>query len=509
MIKRLLLFGILSMAALALLFSNLPLADNALAQTAPTATTRPTRVRPPKTTPTPEPTETAEPDETDAETESDAADLAPVAPGAMTSQIVVFNPDTTGSATVQIDIYNSAGSVAYTTTEFLSPNGAKIITLPNSLGANFQGSAVISSDKNVQALALTANGNNTARDAYEGLSAPATNLIFPFARHLANDTQNNLVAIHNPNASDANVAITFYNADGSQAHQQNAVIPARQPFYLNTNDIFPSATFTGSITLESNKEIAAALQARYAKDTAALRARAVDEQDTRVYLNRVERKVNAKGIPQNWSEIFARNSGTNATDITVEFFTGAGTSLGTQTVTDVPANGAAQFLLNTDTFASLGNNFVGWAQISSSGEPLGVSALSVLNKGKRLTGVDGFANSQLNTRYVCGNTARSATENTELTLLNTEARNAKVVVRLFDPNTGAKLAQTTFKLTPNAATTVKFSDALFAGAGSNFVGMTLVQAKGTTPPKIIATVSNPFGSSKQIGTTGYLCSAIP
>lgn len=504
--KRLLLFGILSLAALALLFSNLPLTDNALAQTAPTATTRPTRVRPPKATPTPEPTETAEPDESDAEAD---AELAPVAPGAMTSQIVVFNPDTTGSATVQIDIYKGDGTVAYTTTEFLSPNGAKIITLPNSLGANFQGSAVISSDKNVQALAVSASANNSARDAYEGWSAPATNLIFPFARHLANDTQNNIVAIHNPNASSANVTLTFYNTDGSQAHQQNAVIPARQPFYLNTNDIFPSATFTGSITLEANQEIAAALQARYTKDTAALRARTVDEQDTRVYLNRVERKINAKGVPQNWSEIFARNSGTNATDITVEFFTNAGASLGAQTVTGVPANGAAQFLLNTDTFASLGNNFVGWAQVSSSGEPLGVSALSVLNKGKSLMGVDGLANSQLNTRYVCGNTARSATENTQLTLLNTEARNAKVVVRLFDPNTGAKLAQTTFKLTPNAATTVKFSDALFAGAGSNFVGMTLVQAKGATPPKIIAMVSNPFGSSKQIGTTGYLCSALP
>jgi hypothetical protein len=502
--KRLFIFGILSLAALALLITHLPPSEHVLAQAAPTATTRPTRVRPPKVTPTPEPTETAEPDENNAD-----AELAPVAPGAMTSQIVVFNPDTSGSATVQIDIYNSAGAVAYTTTEFISANGAKIITLPNSLGANFQGSAVISSDKNVQALALTANGNNNARDAYEGTSAPAPNLVIPFARHLANDTQNSILAVQNTTASNADVTLTFYNADGTQAHQQNTTVAANQPLYLNTDDIFSGSHFTGTVGITSTQHIVAALQTRYLKDTAAVRALTKSEQDRIVYLNPVERKLNDKGVPQTWTEIFVRNNGANATDITLEFFKNDGTLSGTQTATAVPANGMAQFLLNDAAFASLGNAFAGWAKATSSGEPLGVSALSVLNKGKRLTGADGLANSQLNTRYMCGNTARSATENTQLTLLNTEARNAKVMVRLFDPNTGAKLAQATFKLTPNAATTVKLSDALFAGAGSDFRGMTLVQAKGTTPPKIIAAVSNPYGSSKLTGTTGYLCSALP
>ena len=177
--KQLLILIILSLSALALVAPQLPFAADALAQTAPTATPRPTRVRQPKAVVTPEPTATAEPEE------ADSAELAPVAPGAMTSQIVVFNPDTTGSATVQIEIYDSAGAAVFTTTENISPNGAKIIAVPNTLGANFQGNAIISSDKNVQALALAANGNHNARDAYEGVSAPATQLTFPLARHLA------------------------------------------------------------------------------------------------------------------------------------------------------------------------------------------------------------------------------------------------------------------------------------------------------------------------------------
>lgn len=504
--KRLLILIILSLSALALVAPQLPFAADARAQTAPTATPRPTRVRQPKAVVTPEPTATAEPEEADAET--DSAELAPVAPGAMTSQIVVFNPDTTGSATVQIEIYDSAGAAVFTTTESISPNGAKIIAVPNTLGANFQGNAIISSDKNVQALALAANGNNNARDAYEGVSAPATQLTFPLARHLADDTQNNILAIQNAAASSADVTITFYNADGTMAHQQNETLAARGSFYLNTNTLFSGSPFTGTIALAATQNIVAALQTRYVRDTAAVRALAADEYDTLIYLYSLERKINGKGAAQNWSEIFARNNGANAADITIEFFKNDGSAAGAQTVTGVPANGLAQFLLNDAAFAALGNAFTGWAKVTST-EPLGVSTFSAMSKGKRFNGVDGLANSQVNTRYVCGATARSATENTQLTLLNTEARNAKILVRLFDPNTGAKLMQTTIKLTPHAATTVKFSDSLFAAAGSNFRGMTLVQAKGKTPPKIIAAVSNPYGSNKLISADGYLCSALP
>lgn len=508
MIKQLFSIGIFGALAIALIAFNLPIANNVLAQVAPAATARATRVRQPKSTVTPEPTATSQPQESDDAADAEAdAELAPVAPGAMTSQILLFNPDTLGSATAQLDIYDSAGAVAYTTTEFISSNGAKLITLPNTL-ANFQGSAVISSDKNIQAIALTTNKNKNSRDAYESMSAPATNLTFPFARHLSDHTQNSILAIYNATGANANATITFYNADGSQARQQTTPLAAHQSFYLNTDTIFSGEPFTGSVTLDSTQNIVAALQTRYIQDTAAIRALTMDELDTLVYLNRVERKINAKGIPQNWSEIFARNNGANATDIAIEFFSTTGASLGIHTASAVPANGSAQFLLNDAAFNSLGASFIGWAKITAS-EPLGVSALSASAKAKRLTGVDGLPNAQLNSRYVCGDTARSATENSQLILLNTEARNAKVIVRLFDPNTGAKLTQTRVKLAPHAATTVKFSDNLFAAAGTDFHGIAIIHTRGATPPKISASISNPSGSNKLTGTTEYLCAPLP
>lgn len=504
--KRFLIVGMLGAFVILLLAINAPYTVNAFVKATPTPTPRATRIRKPKPTATPQP---VAPQPDSAADSAKAAEISPTAPGAMTSTIIVFNPDTSGSAIVQIEIYNSAGSIAHTTTETISPNGAKLITLPGALGTNFQGSAVISSDKNVLALALAANGSNSARDAYESMNAPATNLTIPFARHLAMDTQNSILAIHNTTASSADAQITFYNADGDIVNQQSAVLSANQPLYLNTNSIFPNGTFVGSIKITASQNIVAALQARYYQDTASLRALTAGEQDTTVFLNRAERKLNAASVAVNWSEIFARNSGANPANITLELFDAAGASLGTHTTPNpVPPNGSAQFFLNEPAFASLGNNYVGYARVTSS-EPLGASALSVLNGGRRLTEIDGLANAQLKSRYVCGDTARTPTQNSQLTLLNTEARNAKVLVRLYDPNTGAKLVQTKIILPPNAVTTVKLSDVIFAAAGTNFQGMTIVQARGATPPKIVASVANPYGSKKLTGTTGYLCSAIP
>ncbi|MBI4673496.1 MAG: hypothetical protein HY741_17730 [Chloroflexi bacterium] len=510
------ILGILAACLLALFASSATDQASAFAKKTPSPTPKATRVRTrqpkttrePKKTATPEPAATPEPVGADDASDADDAEISPVSPGAMTSQILVFNPDPSGAATVQIDIYNAGGTVAYTTTETVNADGAKLITLPGSLGANFQGSAVISSDKNVQALGVAANSNKSARDAYEGTSAPATNLSLPFARHLAANTQNSILAVHNTTASSANVTITFYNPDGSQANQQNATLAAHQPLYLNTNTLFPSGTFIGSVDVTATQNVVAALQSLYYKDTAALRALAPSEQGSTVFLNFVERKLSGSGVPLNWSEIFVRNSGASATDVTLNLYNVTGALVGSQTATAVPVNGMAQFMLNDAAFASVGNNYVGWAKVTTTGETVGVAALDVISKGKRLTGVNGLANGQVASRYVCGDAARTTSMNSRLSILNTEARNAKVQIRLYDPTTGAKLVQTKIKLTPNAVKTVKLSDAAFAAAGTNFQGMAIVQAKGTTPPKIVVTANNPYGSSKLSGTTGYACGVI-
>lgn len=437
----------------------------------------------------------------------DAA-INPVTPGVMTSQIVIFNPDTSGAATVRVEVYNSGGVVAFSRNLNVSANGAQLVTLPSSLGTNFQGGAQISSDKNVQAIVVGSNATKTARDSYEGTMAPALDVILPFVRHLAANTQNTVLAIQNTTDSAATVAARFYHLDGSTANTQNLNIAAHQSVYLNTNTLFPGGTFVGSARITSNQNIAVAAQTLYYKDTAALTGISASDGDSTLFLNQAERKVKANGVAVNWSEIFVRNIGANATSVTLDFYSSAGVLVTSSPATAVAPNGLAQFLLNDAAFAALGNSYSGWVKIRSSGEVLTAVSLQAFDKGKRLYRVNAPANSVLGNRYVCGDTSRMTTQNSRISILNTDgAVNARVLVRLYDKTTGAKVVQTKVRIAPNSAGTVLLSDSRFAAAGTNYQGMTLVQTKGT-PAKLVVTVDNPYGSTKPLGTSSYACSKL-
>lgn len=517
--KRTLIFGILALLVLVLAQSFIADAGSPAKKATPTAeaTKKPKRerTRTPKVTPTAEVAATPAPPPLDPEAadEEDAAEISPTAPGAMTSQILVFNPDSSGAATVQIDIYNTAGVVAYTTVENVAKNGAKLITLPSSLGSNFQGGAQISSDKNVQAIAIGANANKTARDSYEGAGAPSVDVALPFVRHLTPDTQNTIIAIQNTTGFQANVTLTLYDTGGLAAKTQPAVVDPHQVVYFNTNSLFPNPPFLGSARVTSDQNVAVAMQSLYYKDTSAFLGMNAGDTDTIVFLNQAQRKINGANVPTNWSEIFVRNNSTNnPTDVTVEFYTAAGAFVTSHTISGVPANGMAQFLLNDlnePAYSPLGSSYSGWAKITSSGEKLAVSALQVLNKGKRLYGGNGLAGSNTSTRYFCGDADRTTTQTSRISILNTEsAATAKVQLFLYNPDTGAKILKYKTSIAPNAQADVLLSDAAFAAAGSSYQGMAMVRAQGTAPAKLIVTVSNPYGNPKLSGTTGYNCTGI-
>jgi hypothetical protein len=521
MTRRILLFGLLGLLAAFFVFGAMVNAAPPAQQneaTTPKATRDPIRQATRRATRglealiTPEATaapETGTDAGTDADAEAEAGAISPVAPGAMTSEIVIFNPDTSGTATVRVEIYNASGVVAYSKTVTVSANGAQLVTLPASLSTNFQGGAQISSDKNVQALVVGSNANKTARDSYEGTMAPALDVTLPFVRHLAASTQNTLLAIQNTTDSAASVAVTFHNLDGSTANSQNLNIAAHRSAYLNTDALFPSGTFVGSARMVSDQNIAVAAQSLYYKDTAAFSGTRASDGDTTLFLNHAERKLNGGGTPLNWSEIFVRNNGSNATDITLDFYSAAGALVTSSTAPSVAPDGTAQYILKDALFDALGASYSGWIKIRSSGEPLTATSLQALDKGKRLYSVNALANSAMGTRYVCGDTSRMATQNSRISILNADgAATAKVIVRLYNQTTGAKIVQTKVSIPPNSAGLVLLSDTKFAAAGTNYQGMTLVQAKGAAPPKLVVTVDNPFGSAKPSGTTGYACSKL-
>jgi hypothetical protein len=500
--KRIFIFFLLATLALGFVAQSL----NAHASTLQDPTPKPTRVRTRIPKKTPPPAATPIPDTSAEPQPEESAAIPPTSPGAMTSQILIFNPDPAGDATVQLDVYNTSGAVSYSTTTTIARNGAKLVSLPGSVGANFQGGAQISSDKNVQAIVIGSNVTKSALDAYEGSSTPALDVTLPFVRHLTANTQNSILSIQNTTETTANITLTLYNSNGAMATQQNAALAAHQIVYYNTNSLINAPPFVGSARVTSDQNVAVAMQALYFRDTAALIGMTASEMDTTVFLNQAQRKVNGASIVTNWSEIFAHNNGANPTDITIEFYSPTGALVTSQTASAVPVNGTAQFLLNDVGFAALGNNFNGWAKITSSGEPLAVSALQVLGQGKRLYGTNGVAGTGTSTRYVCGDAERNTTENSTISILNLDpVASPRVQIKLFNPTTGAKVAAYTVKVAPGSLTNVLLSSTPFANAGTAYQGMAIVQAKGVTPSQLIVTVNNPYANPKPSGTSGYTC----
>lgn len=507
--KRSFLYAIPTLIVLSFVFAALvraapPVQENAAATPKPTrdpivaATRRAARIVQ-STTPTPEP-------------EQDSAENTEAArpPGVMTSKIALFNPDTTGAATVQIDIYKVGGALASSTTVTVAPNGAKLVPLPTSLGTNFQGGAQISSDKNVQALVIGANDSKTARDEYEGVLAPALELTLPLVRHLTLNTQYTQFAIQNTTTNDTAVTVTFYDANGMVLSDktQSLTIMGNESRYVNTNTIFGGDQFVGSARIVSqNQPVAVAAQTLFTRDTAAFGGIASSDAANVLYLNQVQRKLNDAGVAINRSEIFVRNDGASPTNITLNFFSFDGKLITSSGASNVPANGLAQFSLGSPDYSALGTNFNGWAMISSSGELLTATALQVVSKGKSMYGTNALPSNAFGRRYVCGDVSRMATQNSQLQILNSDdTRTAAVVLRLFSPDTGAKLVQLKVKIPKQSTSTILISDAKFAAAGTSFQGMLTAQVKGTIPPNVLVTVINPYRNPKVTGTTGYMCS---
>lgn len=432
-------------------------------------------------------------------------DAAPTSPGAMSSQIIIINPDTTGAATVGISIRNSVGAEVYATTVPVSKNGARVVTLP-SLGT-FNGSAVISSDKNVQAMVTDANASQTARDLYEGSSATAQAITLPLFRHLAQNTGNSIIAVQNTSNTAANVTLSYYDQAGNVTALSPTSVQPLASVYFNTNSIsFPTSPFIGSAKITADQNIAAAEQTLFAKDTASFRGLTASDEGTTLYVPVIERRVNVNGVPNAWSETYVRNNGIAATNISVQYYSSAGAPVGNPvTHSGVQPNGLAQFITKDLGFEFLGS-FTGSAQVTAS-QPISLYSLEALGKGGLLYGVSGLTDAQTGTRFACGDTFRSATQNSKINILNTGGAPATVRVRLFDKNSGANLKAVKFTNIPShSVLTVSLADATYAAAGTSFEGLAVVNSLAPAQPLAVS-VNTPYSSAgKSISITAYDCS---
>ncbi len=444
-----------------------------------------------------------------------AAALAPVNPGPMTSKIIVFNLDT-ATATVSIKIVKTDGSTVYTFPNFtVAKNGAVAKALPSSIPSPFKGSAVVSSDKNVQAFVTDSNGTNTARDEYGGSVSPSANLVLPFVRHLAPNTQNSVIAVQNTSGGPANITLNLFNQSGTQVATQTInSVASNASAYFDTNTIFPSGTFIGSAEISAGGvPIAGSEQTRYLKDTASFRALSAapfpaGDEGTKLYEGFVERQKNSSGVIIRWSEVYARNDGAAPTDITVKFYSSAGllVTAATKTRSQVPPNGLAQFLTNAAEFSVLTKStsyFKGWAVVTSSNssQPMTLYALAARSSGTQLFGTSGITST--GTRFACGDALRIGTPS-QYSMINIvnpggTGTSANVTIQVYKPS-GAPGGTKSITVGVNKLVSVSLSDSAFSTAGAE--GLAVVRSTGANPAPIFASVFTPFGSG---GVTSYNC----
>ncbi len=473
-------------------------------------TQRPTRDRTtnPRATRTPEASETplpAEPTATDTAAPIDANKNAPIAPGPLTSQLLILNPDRGGTAKVTVNVFDSSGAVAFSDAFKLKENGAKLVTLPKSVGNDFLGSARVTANRRVQALVLDSNADNTASDTYEVSALKSNAVTLPFVRHLTNTTQNTLIAIQNTFAESTDATFRAYDETGAEILSHPVTIPANASAYLNTDELFGAIQFVGSARITANHPIVASALSSYMQDTASLRALHDTEASARVIVPGIERKQRKDGIINAWNEMYIRNNGNAPTDITVAYYNQKGQLKTTVTRTNVPAGGLAMLDSKQAELDALGKKFAGWANVTSSNDtPLAIAALAARARGKQLVGINARARERVTGRAVCGDVRISSEQKSVLTIVNTvRGKKARVRVRFYSHAEGAPLGETEVEIAPNGIFRLTAKN----GLPNNFQGIALLNVDASKTRFITAFVTTQTLEGKRVrSTSAYTCS---
>lgn len=476
---------------------------------------RPTAIDPSAPTPDPRSEITQEPKPTRRtlpEVETSTPEPAPeskpknvaVAPRRISSQLLILNPHRTGKARVIVNLFDLSGAIAFSDTVKINQNGAKLVTLPKSVGNNFLGSARLISNRRVQALVLDNTGDGTSSDVYEATNVMTGTLSLPFVRHLAPTTKNSIIAIQNTSSAPADATLTAYDVNGVEVLTHPVAIPPSASVYVNTDDLFGTNTFLGSARITSNRTIAAAELSMNMQDTASFDALTPRDESSKHIIPGVERKRRKDGQINAWNELYVRNNGTVPTDITVKYFNKKGQVKGTVKRTNVPPGGLAIFIGKDSEFDFLGKKYTGWAAVNGApGSRLAVHSLSARVRGKQWMGVESILRERVNGRGVCGYVRSTEKTKSVVSILNThKKKNALVHVRFYSHAKGKLAGSLDIVVKPNETISLTAQN----GIPANFQGIALVNSDTTGSQKVVSMVTTQTLDGKRIRSiNGYLC----
>ena len=191
-------------------------------------------------------------------------DAAPLSAPTWISGVQVQNLDTVNSADIFITYYNRDGSVNASQGDKI-PAGTSKTYFASTMAASsgFAGSAVVSSNRPVAAIVNQLTSGPVMGEAYDGISAPATQVYLPLIMR-NNSGYNTTIHVQNAGQADAtNVKLLFRGptnydytlADSTHPLKAGAAVAVPQ----DTMTQLGSGRWVGSVTITSDQQMAAAV----------------------------------------------------------------------------------------------------------------------------------------------------------------------------------------------------------------------------------------------------------
>lgn len=271
-----------------------------------------------------------------------------------TSGFQVQNLDTSNPASITVDFYNQDGTVAATVSDTV-PAGGSVTYFPlNEVSTGFNGSVVISSDRDIRAIANVLGNSGAYGASYGGFTAGATEVALPLLMK-ANSGFSTWFNVQNTGSSATDVAISY--SDGTTA-ACTALQPGASCTLDQANEAHANG-WVGSATITSDEPVAATVMQVGPTTLFAYTGFTSGSQNIAMPLINANNAGFITGVQ-------IQNMGSASTSVTVSYTPSAAGTACSETQS-IPANSSRTFALTAFTAGgSCGSGrFVGSARITA------------------------------------------------------------------------------------------------------------------------------------------------
>jgi len=266
-------------------------------------------------------------------------------------------------ANVVITYYEQNGNVALTVNDTVAANGSNTY-FPLGVADGFNGSVVISSDREVAAVTNVHGDNFVANASYVGQSAGATSVNLPLLMK-GNSGYNTWFNVQNTGASDASVTVAY--SDSTSAGPVS-IPPGASYTFDQSTETHGAAVFSGVVT--SDQPVVATVMEENATILFSYNGFSSGAPDVVMPLINANNSGFTTGIQ-------IQNTGGSATDVTVSYTPSLAGTACTESKS-IPAGGSATFALyvfagtpqgGTTTNCVGGATFIGSAKVTANSAP--------------------------------------------------------------------------------------------------------------------------------------------